>query len=78
MYRAVKKHVGKLPSGALITKIFKYKGISIADDLKEAKLVNSEIGKGNSAQNEYEATVDGWIDLKNEGVKVGVADDEKC
>lgn len=44
MYEVVKKKVGKLPYGALITLIMRLKAIYL-DDFKEEKLVNVEIGK---------------------------------
>lgn len=67
-----------MPYRALITRILKHKDIQIPNDLKK-KLVNLRMGKEALHKMNLRPTAEGWINLKNEMVKIGDGDgdDEK-
>ncbi|KAI3439209.1 FAD-binding PCMH-type domain-containing protein [Psidium guajava] len=76
MLRTVKRKVGKLPYGSLITKILQHKGIEVPYELKVEKLATLEIGRETLSRMNLKPTVHGWVDSKNEVMRIGDEDDE--
>lgn len=76
MYRFVRKNISKLPYGALITQIFKHKGVDFFEHANNP-LVNVEIGKETLKKMIMKMTPEGWVNTRNGVLPIGQRADEK-
>jgi len=77
IYHAVKRKIGKVPLGALISLILRSKGIIINNDYKGDKLPGVKIGKETQKKMILRPTHEGWVNQRNEIVRVGHGDDQE-
>lgn len=76
MYRTLRKRFGKLPYGALITRVFKFKGITILSEFMKERLPSLVVGESTTLKMHLKPTKEGWKTSKDELVKIGDGDDE--